>query len=95
MQPHEISTMHPQSDRRERAHVGEVLTRVRTTGLLARSSSGDGLNGALQQVAELEGLDEVTKRGANQPRHSGTTLIATHEFQIMLLSLIPTCSKVL
>ena len=40
--------------------LGEVLAGVCTAGLLAGSGGGDGLHGALEQVAELEGLDEVT-----------------------------------
>ena len=36
---------------------------MRTTGLLARSSSGDGLDSALEEVAELEGLNEVAVAG--------------------------------
>ena len=41
-------------------YLGVVLTGVGTTGLLAGSGSGDGLNGTLENVAELEGLNEVT-----------------------------------
>lgn len=33
---------------------------MRTTRLLAGSGSSDGLDGALEEIAELEGLDEVT-----------------------------------
>ena len=42
-------------------YVGEVLARVRTTRLLAGRSGSDGLRRALEEVAELEGLDEVTE----------------------------------
>ena len=38
-----------------------ILTSVRATGLLAGEGGGDGLDGALLQVAELKGLDEVTE----------------------------------
>ena len=38
----------------------EVLTGVRTTRLLASSGGSNGLNGTLEDVAELKGLDEVT-----------------------------------
>ena len=47
--------------REDTAYLGEVLTRVGATGLLAGGSAGDGLYGALEEVAELEGLDEVTE----------------------------------
>lgn len=33
---------------------------MRTTRLLAGGGSSDSLDGALEEVAELEGLDEVT-----------------------------------
>lgn len=38
-----------------------VLTSVSTTRLLASSSGGDGLDGALQDVAELKSLNKVTR----------------------------------
>ena len=41
--------------------LGEVLARVGAARLLAGRGGGDGLHGALEQVAELEGLNEVTR----------------------------------
>ena len=49
--------------REDTAYLGEVLARVRATRLLASGSAGDGLDGALKEVAELEGLDEVAMAG--------------------------------
>ena len=40
-------------------YLEEVLARVSTTGLLAGCSGGDGLDGALEEIAELESLNEV------------------------------------
>ena len=50
-------------EREDTAYLGEVLTRVGATGLLAGGSAGDGLYGALEEVAELEGLNEVAVAG--------------------------------
>ena len=38
-------------------YLREIFTGVCTTRLLASSGSGDGLNGTLEQVAELKSLD--------------------------------------
>ena len=38
----------------------EVLASVRTTRLLTSGGGSNGLDGALENVAELEGLNEVT-----------------------------------
>ena len=43
------------------AHLGVVLTGMRTTGLLARCSSSDSLNGTLEKVAEFKRLNEVSE----------------------------------
>ena len=43
-------------------YVGVVLACVRATGLLAGRSGSDGLGRALEEVAELEGLNEVTRK---------------------------------
>ena len=40
-------------------YLGVVLACVSTTGFLASSSSGDSLDGTLEKIAELEGLNEV------------------------------------
>ena len=41
-------------------NIGEVLTGMSTTRLLAGSGSGDGLDGALEEVAELQSFNQVT-----------------------------------
>ena len=64
-----------------------------TTRLLAGSSGYNGLHSALENVAELKGLDKVTSKMI--VRYSPSVLQLTYEFQIMLRSLIPTLSKVL
>ena len=43
-------------------YVRVVLTRMRATRLLAGGGSGDRLRRALEEVAELEGLDEITEQ---------------------------------
>ena len=51
--------------------VGVVLTGVGTTRLLASRSSRDGLNGALEEVTEFEGLNEVAVNIAFSVRSRG------------------------
>lgn len=48
------------NDMKLRTDLWVVLTGVGTTGLLASGSGSDGLDSALEDVAELEGLHEVT-----------------------------------
>ena len=48
-------------------HIRIIFASMCTTGLLTSSGRGDGLNGALKNIAKLESLDEVTK-----PKSSGT-----------------------
>ena len=61
------------------------------TGFLTVGGGSDSLDCALKEVAELKSLDEVTK-------HSMLGLLrripnrTAYEFQIMLLSLMPTWS---
>lgn len=43
-----------------KAYFREIFTSMSTTGLLAGGGSSDGLDGALEEVAELKSLDEVT-----------------------------------
>ena len=69
----------------------EVLSGMGTTRLLTSGSSGDGLDGALEKVAELEGLHKVTI--CTSALRCPSRLRVTHEFQIMLLSLIPTSAN--
>ena len=64
-----------------------------TTGLLAGSSRSDGLNGALQDVSQLQSLNEVT--GVRYKWEVLRVKKGSYEFQIMLLSLMPTLSKLL
>ena len=42
------------------SHLGVVLAGVRATGLLAGGSGSDRLDGVLEDVAEFEGLNEIT-----------------------------------
>ena len=75
---------------RASTYLGVVLTGVGTTGLLAGGSGGDSLDGALEEVAELEGLNEVTEEGDVNKDKMGTIAWSTYEFQIIERSLIPT-----
>lgn len=66
------------------------------TGLLAGSSRSDGLNGTLQDVSQLESLNEVTgTRYKSEVLGKLGIKKGSYEFQIMLLSLMPTLSKLL
>ena len=58
---------------RFRTDLGEVLAGVSTTRLLASGSSRDGLDSALEKVAELEGLHEVTIYASNLDYSSRST----------------------
>lgn len=74
-----------------RTDLWEVLASMCTTGLLASRSSRNGLDSTLEKVAKLKSLYEVTIRASLCIVHyDGPT---TYEFQIMLLSLIPTSLK--
>ncbi len=42
-------------------NIREVFSSVRSTRLFTGSSSSDGLDGALKNVTEFEGLDKVTE----------------------------------
>ena len=69
-----------------------------TTRLLASCCRGDSLDSTLEEVAKLKGLDEITANTRMLQRtrnNTSGTKKDTHEFQIMLLSLMPTCSKLL
>ena len=63
------------------------------TRLLTSSRRGNSLDGTLEEVAEFECFNEVT----NGDRLVGVfaRVDTTYEFQIMLLSLMPTWGKVL
>ena len=47
------------------SHIGEVLAGVRATGLLAGGSGSDRLDGVLEDVAEFEGLNEITGKASS------------------------------
>lgn len=72
--------------------VGEVLASVSSTRLLPCLGRDDGLVGAGEEVAKLEGLDKVAvSEEKGQPsREEERAREAAHEFQIMERSLIPT-----
>jgi len=82
-------------DHEEDTNIGEVFTSMSATRLLSGGSGDDGLNGTLQDVAKLKGLHQVAVRTRCQLRETDAYTQVTHEFQIMLLSLIPTFSKFL
>ena len=46
----------------------EVLTGMRATRLLASSGGSDGLNGTLENVAELKGLNKVAVEWRSRQR---------------------------
>lgn len=75
-----------------RNYLGEVLACVSATGLFAGGGGGDGLDGALEEVAELKSLNEVPVCVVQSSALRGCLWALTHEFQIMLRSLMPTCS---
>ena len=48
---------------KEQTYIRVILAGVCTTRLLTSGSGGDSLNGTLQEIAELKGLNEVTIEG--------------------------------
>lgn len=77
--------------------VGVVFTGVSSTRLQSVGSGNNSLHSVRQQVSQFQSLHEIAARkGVSMVSLSATFRNkATHVFQIILLSLMPTLSKLL